>query len=88
MKKIERENHISYWRQSSQTKKAYCELVGIKYATFISWFKPQQENKPGSFVKVEKTDSSSGVEIIFPNGIRLYSEEVVTLGLLKALQSV
>ncbi|MFT6707537.1 MAG: hypothetical protein ACJATF_002383, partial [Flavobacteriales bacterium] len=55
MKKSERKNHINYWRQSGQTKKAYSELAGIKYATFISWFKKSEEEQIGRFVKLEKT---------------------------------
>ena len=88
MEKSERANHISYWRQSGQTKKAYCELAGIKYATFISWFKKQESEQVGRFVKLEKTNHCGGLEIVFPNGIRLYSDEVLTLELLKSLQSV
>ena len=89
MKKSERKNHINYWRQSGQTKKAYSELAGIKYATFISWFKKSEEEQVGRFVKLEKTEQSGGgFEIVFSNGIRLYSEEVVTLDLLKMLQNV
>jgi hypothetical protein len=88
MKKSERKNHINYWHQSGQTKKAYSELAGIKYATFISWFKKSEEEQIGRFVKLEKTKQSSGLEILFPNGIRLYSEEELTLDLLKTLQNV
>ncbi|MFT5264596.1 MAG: hypothetical protein ACI8YQ_003342 [Polaribacter sp.] len=60
MKKSERKNHINYWRQSGQTKKAYSELAGIKYATFISWFKKSEEEQIGRFVKLEKIKQSSG----------------------------
>jgi hypothetical protein len=88
MKKTARANHINYWRQSGQTKKAYSELAGIKYATFISWFKNPEEEQVGRFVKLEKTKQGSGLEIVFSNGIRLYSEEGVTLDLLKMLQNV
>jgi hypothetical protein len=88
MKKPERENHINYWRQSGQTKKAYSELSGIKYTTFISWFKKQEEEQVGRFVKLEETAQSSGLEILFSNGIRLYSEEILSLDLLKMLQNV
>ncbi|MCP4977970.1 MAG: IS66 family insertion sequence element accessory protein TnpB [Maribacter sp.] len=88
MKKSERADHISYWRQSGQTKKAYCDLAGIRYATFISWFKNQEVDKLGHFVKLEKSDQSKGLEIMFTNGIRLYCDEALTIDLLKALQSV
>jgi len=87
-KRAERLNHISYWQQSGQTKKAYCELAGIKYATFISWFKNEEEPISGNFVKLEKVEQIGGLEIVFPNGIRLYSSDTLTLDLLKSLQSV
>jgi len=76
-KESERLNHISYWQQSGQTKKAYCELAGIKYATFISWFR-----------KLEKSERPSGLEIVLPNGIRIFSEQYLSLELLKMLQDV
>jgi len=88
MKKSERLNHISYWQQSGQSKKAYCELAGIKYATFISWFKNQEGGQAGRFVKIEKAEQRSELEIVFPNGIRLYSTSGITIDLLKSLQSV
>jgi hypothetical protein len=88
MKKSERENHITYWRQSGQTKKAYCELAGIKYATFISWFKNKNTKTSGSFVKLAKAEEKKELEIVFANGIRLFSTGIITLDLLKNLQSV
>lgn len=90
MKKSERIDHINYWRQSGQTKKAYSELAGIKYATFISWFKNKEQGKSetGNFVKITKAAERSELEIVFPNGIRLFSTSVITIELLKDLQSV
>ncbi|MFK7810246.1 MAG: IS66 family insertion sequence element accessory protein TnpB [Saprospiraceae bacterium] len=91
MKKSERIDHINYWRQSGQTKKAYCELAGIKYATFISWFKKEEPGEVGRFVKVEKVNHSgqgSELEIVFPNGVRLFSTGSITVDLLKKLRSV
>ncbi len=88
MKKSERIDHINYWRQSGQTKKAYCELAGIKYATFISWFKKQDVDKVGHFVKIAKTEQRSELEIVLPNGVRLFSTAPITIDLLKNLQSV
>jgi len=87
-KESERIDHITYWQQSGQTKKAYCELAGIKYATFISWFRNTPCSKEGQFVKLEKKSKLSGLEILLPNGIRIYSQENLTIELLKALQNV
>ncbi len=98
MEKSEKENHMNYWRESGQSKKAYSELAGINYPTFISWFKAErkkqkevQEGQPGSFVRLEHSTSLKkrvGVEIIFPNGIRLQSEQSITTELLKSLHHV
>ncbi len=87
-KESERLNHISYWQQSGQTKKAYCELAGIKYATFISWFRNKPLEQDGKFIKLEKLEGSSGIEIVLPNGIRIFSEQSLSLELLKTLQDV
>jgi len=87
-KESERLNHISYWQQSGQTKKAYCELAGIKYATFISWFRNKPLEKEGKFVKLDKPPEAFGLEIVLPNGIRIFSEQYLSLELLKMLQDV
>ena len=87
-KKSERLNHISYWEQSGQTKKAYCELAGIKYTTFISWFRKETPEQEGQFIKLEEPERVSGLEILLPNGIRIFSEEYLSLELLKTLQNV
>ena len=88
MEKSQRIQHLEYWQQSGQTKKAYCELAGIKYATFMSWFKLKEEAVPGKFLKLEKPNHTSGLEIVLPNGVRIYSEESLTIDLLNRLQSV
>ena len=88
MKKQERQNHIKTWRKSGQSKKQYSESMGIKYPTFISWFKNTGEEQVGGFVKVEKVTRSTGFELVFPNGIRLYTEDRLSLDLLKTLQNV
>ncbi len=87
-KESERQDHIAYWEQSGQTKKAYCESAGIKYATFISWFRNTPSSQQGQFVKLEKKSTMGGLEILLPNGIRIYSSEHLTVELLKALQNV
>lgn len=88
MDKSQRIQHLEYWQQSGQTKKAYCEMAGIKYATFMSWFKLKDEEPSGQFLKLEKSNTRSGLEIVLPNGIQIYSEEKLTIDLLKTLQSV
>jgi len=89
MEKSERLQHIEYWRQSGQSKKEYCALAGIKYPTFMSWFKKLDEVKEvGGFIKLEKETIVHRHEIVFPNGIRLYSSARLTADLIESLQNV
>jgi hypothetical protein len=91
MKKIERTKHIDQWLQSGQSKKDYCAQAGINYSTFIYWFKNQDSTCPGNFVKLEKSISpihSAPLEILLPNGIRIYSDQPITIELLKSLHGV
>ena len=34
--------HIQTWEKSGLTKQEYCVQNGLKYATFISWFKKEK----------------------------------------------
>ncbi|MFT5168479.1 MAG: hypothetical protein ACI8P3_003722 [Saprospiraceae bacterium] len=88
MEKSQRIQHIEYWQQSGQTKKAYCDTAGIKYATFMTWFKLKEGLVSGQFLKMEKPNNVDGLEIVLPNGIRIYSDQRLTVDLLNTLQSV
>lgn len=88
MEKTDRQQHIEYWRASGQSKKAYCELAGIKYPTFMSWFKKLDKEQVGEFIKLEKSTLPNRLEIVFPNGIHLYSSVSLTSDLIKTLLSV
>ena len=90
-KESERIDHMVNWEQSGQTKKAYCELAGIKYPTFISWFKNKSAPSGGRFVKLEKNKIVRDVgrlEILLPNGIWIYSSQGLSVELLKKLRDV
>ena len=87
-KKSERVQHILNWEQSGQSKKHYSQSVGIKYATFISWFKQEDTGPAGRFHKIEARTNPEEIEIVLPNGIRVYTRAVLTSTLLKTLQDV
>ena len=89
-KPSERASHKLQWQESGQTKKAYCEEVGIKYATFISWFKPEcSKTASGGFISLSVDDwQNYSTEILLPNGIRLRTQAPLTTGLLKNLYDV
>ncbi len=86
IRKAEREKHKAKWLASGLSKKAYSESVGIKYATFISWFK--QGSGLGKFEKLEVKGVEEELEIVLPNGIRIYSRQRLDANLLKVLRSV
>ena len=85
MKRIEREAHKQAWQESGKSKKAYCESEGIKYLTFISWFK--EKIPGGTFQKIKVKERVEEIELLFPNGIRLYSRQKINLEFLKIIQS-
>ena len=64
---------VERWRQSGLTQKEFCKELGMKVATFAYWVsRSKEENKTG-FVRLRpgQTDPASGIEITYPNGVRL-----------------
>ena len=94
-KKSERKRHILAWHQSGESKKQYCARVSIKYATFMTWLsqgllEQESEASLGGFVELSSCAelpprTSADMEIIFPNGIRLYGKGCIDAHLLKSL---
>ncbi|MBL1411574.1 IS66 family insertion sequence element accessory protein TnpB [Sphingobacterium sp. C459-1T] len=72
---------ISEWQQSGKSKKAYCSEKGIKEATFYYWFSLSKETefRRDSFIRIDKTPRKSDVEIIYPNGVRIKTENDLAL---------
>jgi hypothetical protein len=66
--KRERLAHIENWRSSGLSRPAYSREQGLKYSTFLSWFKDEiAEAKPGKFVALGPSGNErAGVSIIFP----------------------
>ncbi len=88
MTKTARLKHVENWRESGVSKKSYCELAGIKYGTFMSWLKKAETSLSGNFVKLEPSLRIETIEILLPNGIRLYLSESLSVDLLKKLKNV
>lgn len=89
----ERAAHKANWSQSGQTKKCYCESAGIKYATFISWFKSgPKSTDAGQFIALPPCEppfeSPYSTKILLPNGIELTVAERLSKELLKTLYHV
>lgn len=76
---------ISDWQQSGMSKKRYCEENGINEATFYYWFSRSKENgaSSGGFIAIENAGKKRGVEVIYPNGVRIRAD--TDLGLLSQL---
>jgi len=88
MNKSQRQSHLDKWAESGKSKKAYSESAGIKYPTFISWFKKKKKNLQGRFQRIETPITRNELQIDFPNGVSLYVEQELTKDLLKILKDV
>lgn len=83
----ERQAHILAWQSSGQSKKAYCELQGLKYGTFISWFKKVEE--PGSdFIALSPCGGMARMSIELPNGVCIHYSGQLSAALLQMLGHV
>ncbi len=74
---------LADWQQSGKSKKAYCVENGINEATFYYWFSRSKENDTigGNFITIDETPRKSDVKIIYPNGVRIKSENDLALSL-------
>lgn len=89
MKRSDRLAHVRAWRESGLTRPAYCVEQGLKYGTFMSWFKLEAEegkSMEGKFVALSSASENAGfVKIIFPNGIHVQYSGELTAELIKQL---
>ena len=66
---------VSAYRQSGQSAKNFCAAKQIKHSTFQYWVhKERQGKKKAAFVpiKTEATYQGQGIELIYPNGVKLH----------------
>lgn len=77
---------VDDYRNSGSTIKSFCEDRGIKIGTFSYWIKKKKElSSEGGFVKIQTPNlSNTGMELIYPNGVRLRTNPQ-DLGLVKKL---
>ena len=90
MTRTERQEHLSKWKTSGKSKKAYAESAGIKYERFIYWFRAESKtsSSTGRFIKLVEDSNTSGIEVKLPNGVVVYVKEKLSLNLLKLLSDV
>ncbi len=73
MKKQEWQAHVESWKVSAQSKKSYAAEHGLKYATFVYHTnRIEADLMPGSFKKLIPTQVTGSVEILLPNGVRIF----------------
>jgi hypothetical protein len=88
-------SHISQWKTSSQSQKAYCLEHNIRYHVFHYYFKryrdeqAEKKDNTSSFVKLQVDQSipMAHAELILPDGKRLVFHKPVGSDFLKALIS-
>jgi hypothetical protein len=65
---------IAEYRQSGQSAKVFCAEREIKVPTFQYWIQKQRKVQLSGFIPVKtglSTSGASGVELVYPGGIRL-----------------
>jgi len=73
---------------NGESKKGYCELMGLNYGTFMSWLRREEgESKAGEFISLGSI-SMADVEVLLPNGIRLNFKGGFSKEVLKSMMDV
>lgn len=79
---------VEEFHRSGKSQKEFCLEQGIKTSTFSYWIKKKRmrENPKEAFLKIETKNSFSedGLEIIYPNGVRLKTSQT-DLSMISAL---
>lgn len=88
---------VRSWREGAQTKSDFCKTVGINIHTFTYWVQKYQVYEPSNpagkspqkfiplQVKVPRPSTTPGLELIYPNGVRLCMPAQSDLNLVSAL---
>lgn len=66
---------IEQQRSSGQSAKQFCEEHDIKYSTFNYWIRKKKQNVDNSFIPIQMmrpAASQNGVDLFYPNGVRLH----------------
>ncbi|MGP8217614.1 MAG: IS66 family insertion sequence element accessory protein TnpA [Bacteroidia bacterium] len=77
-------DYTKQWRESGQSKKAFCLSNKINYYTLIGWVNALKRKKAASVlsnsfipVKVRENNSASFAEVYYSNGSRIVLRETV-----------
>lgn len=89
--KEEKQSMLEEWKNSGQSKSAYCKERGIAYHSFFYWQKKLGSSAsptPAKFLEFSPPGSSTSLaqtEIIYPNGKRIVFHYPVEVSILKQL---
>ncbi len=83
----ERRAHIAAWQDSGQSKKAYCELQGLSYGTFISWLK-KEEVVSSDFIGLSAPLGGAHLIIELPDGVFVHYSGGLSVALFQSLSHV
>jgi hypothetical protein len=79
-------HHISACTLSDKTVGLYCAEHGLSIATYYYWHQKLKEvKKPGSFIELASSTSGSCIEVLLPNGVRIYFNQLVPVSFLKEI---
>lgn len=80
--------HIEACTQSGLTVSDYCKQHGVVKSVYYYWYKKiMTPERQGSFVPIDlnNTALSCGIEVIYPNGVRVLVPASASLSILKVL---
>ncbi|MBX2972343.1 MAG: hypothetical protein KF797_04515 [Flavobacteriales bacterium] len=67
--------HVAAWKDSGKSRASYCAEHGLNVHTMAYWCdKARRQARSGGFAPVELA-GGSGVEVCYPNGVRLVLPE-------------
>ena len=72
---------VAQWRESGQTQKDFCFSHEIKACTLSYWIKrgSEHDNQVG-FTEIRPSiNQARKIEVIYPNGVRVSTDEDLTL---------
>jgi hypothetical protein len=79
-------HHIRACTLSDKTVGSYCTEHGLSIATYYYWHQKLKEVKqPSGFIELASSASGSCIEVLLPNGIRIYFDQLVPVSYLKEI---
>ena len=80
--------HIEACRESGLAVEQYCKEQNLKPSVYYYWRKKLESDSQihtGSFIELQPITTTSCVEIVFTNGVKIHFESLVPVHYLKQL---